>query len=237
MDELLALLGCSTLDEWKNLLFTIAATNGFKNVLFGMVKSKSHSLESAILISDYPKKWRETYHSMQLHHIDPTVKHCLTSALPISWNGSLFSSQPQSAFYEQASSFGLRSGMTFPIHGVNGEFGVLSFVSDSLGKGTAETHHNGLAKMTLIRDYIVESSTKMMSWDIPKAIEPRLTPKELECLKWIAIGKSSWETAQILRCSEATINFHVSNLKVKFGVRSRQQVIVKAIKTGLVIPS
>ncbi|WP_274517650.1 MULTISPECIES: LuxR C-terminal-related transcriptional regulator [unclassified Pseudomonas] len=39
----------------------------------------------------------------------------------------------------------------------------------------------------------------------PKAI--KLTAREKELLQWTAIGKSSWEIAQIVQCTEAGVNY------------------------------
>lgn len=48
-----------------------------------------------------------------------------------------------------------------------------------------------------------------------------LTPKEHVVLHWGSLDKSSREIAQILGCTEATINFHFSNIRRKFNVYSR----------------
>ena len=64
-----------------------------------------------------------------------------------------------------------------------------------------------------------------------------ITRRELECLKWSAAGKSSWEIGQILNCSEATVNFHFSNLRRKFNTSTRQQAVIKAISMGLIHPT
>ncbi|HVW52726.1 MAG TPA: LuxR C-terminal-related transcriptional regulator [Trinickia sp.] len=42
-----------------------------------------------------------------------------------------------------------------------------------------------------------------------KARKPRLTPRELECLKWIAAGKSSWEISHIIGISEHGVLYHI----------------------------
>jgi len=65
----------------------------------------------------------------------------------------------------------------------------------------------------------------------------RLTPRELECLQWSALGKSSWEIAGILRISESAVNFHMANIRQKFQVSSRRQAIAQAIRLGLLRPS
>lgn len=62
---------------------------------------------------------------------------------------------------------------------------------------------------------------------------PRLTQKEQEILGWCAQGKTSAEMAIILNRSETTINFHIANLRVKFGVTSRHAAVLKAIKFGM----
>lgn len=67
----------------------------------------------------------------------------------------------------------------------------------------------------------------------PQPLMPRLTQKEQEILGWCARGKTSAEMAIILNRSETTINFHIANLRVKFGVTSRHAAVLKAIKFGM----
>ena len=67
----------------------------------------------------------------------------------------------------------------------------------------------------------------------PQSLMPRLTQKEQEILGWCALGKTSAEMAIILNRSETTINFHIANLRVKFGVTSRHAAVLKAIKFGM----
>lgn len=60
-----------------------------------------------------------------------------------------------------------------------------------------------------------------------------LTARETDVLHWVAEGKSSWEIGMILSISERTVKFHLSNIYRKFGVTSRAQAIVHAIKMNL----
>ncbi len=60
-----------------------------------------------------------------------------------------------------------------------------------------------------------------------------LTERELTCLQWVAIGKTSWETGRILGLAERTINFHIQNACRKLGVHGRQAAITAAMRTGL----
>lgn len=61
-----------------------------------------------------------------------------------------------------------------------------------------------------------------------------LTAKETQALLWSFQGKTSWEIARIQNCSEATINFHFSNIRRKFAVTSRSAALLKAIESGVI---
>ena len=62
-----------------------------------------------------------------------------------------------------------------------------------------------------------------------------LTAKEHEVLLWAAIGKSVWEIARIQDRSEAAINFHMCNIRRKFGVSTIRAALVLAITQGLIL--
>ena len=60
-----------------------------------------------------------------------------------------------------------------------------------------------------------------------------LSGRELQCLEWVSLGKTSWETASILGLSERTVNFHLRNACRKLNVYGRQAGVVKAMRLGL----
>jgi LuxR family quorum-sensing transcriptional regulator LasR len=233
MAHLTQLLSCEDEAAWRDSLFGLARRQGFDQVLYGVVASRQEKLESAFLQSNYSASWRERYDAEQMHFIDPTVTHCMSSSLPIVWEPDTFSGAGQREFYEEACGHGIRSGITFPIHGPNGEFGLVSFASDSLPDAREATQ--AMAGLALIRDYAFESSLKFLR-RAPEQERPKLTRRELEVLNWVMMGKSSWEISKITNCSEATVNFHMGNVRQKFGVSTRQQALVKAIGMGILTP-
>lgn len=237
IENLLELLNLTTENEWCDALFKLAHEHGFEQTLYGVVPNKNMPLENAFLRSNYSASWRTTYDKEKLHYVDPTVSHCMKSAVPLIWQPQTFELPNQQQLYEEACSYGIRSGITFPIHGPSNEFGVISFVSDTLSdkKFIRELDHS-MAELSLIRDYLFESSLKFFKSTEAVKDEARLTRRELECLKWATAGKSSWEISMILGCSEATVNFHIANIRFKFKVNTRQQAIVKAISMGLILP-
>ncbi|KPA90688.1 MULTISPECIES: helix-turn-helix transcriptional regulator [Pseudomonas] len=79
---------------------------------------------------------------------------------------------------------------------------------------------------------------------LPPVVQPsgdgaphiRLTRKELEVMRWAMLGKSSWEIARILDCTESAVNYHFANIRVKFNVSSRWVALRQAAQMGLVKP-
>jgi DNA-binding NarL/FixJ family response regulator len=61
-----------------------------------------------------------------------------------------------------------------------------------------------------------------------------LTLRETDVLKLIATGFSNKEIARDLGIGEKTVKTHVSNILSKFGVLSRTQAALMAVRMGLV---
>ncbi len=66
------------------------------------------------------------------------------------------------------------------------------------------------------------------------ALTPRLSPREREILTLLVEGQSNTEIAAKLYLSLNTIKTHVRSILNKFGVDTRLQVAVLAVRQGLV---
>jgi two-component system, NarL family, response regulator LiaR len=81
------------------------------------------------------------------------------------------------------------------------------------------------------RTYIDPSASRRV---LEMAAVEDLTPREIEILRHLAMGRSNKEIANELAVSGETVKSHVSNLYAKLGVENRTQAIVKALKRGLI---
>jgi len=234
------LLSYNTVTEWRNQIFRLGSDFGYEKVLLAIFPDCNSPMEAeyAFLLSNYSADWRKNYDEKKLGHVDPTVSHCLMKSTPLIWTPGIFAAEKQRNMYEEACAYGLKSGVTLPIHGARGEFGILCFASDI--DPTQYFHRrvtHSLAEISCFRDYIFESSFKFIKNISPTNEHIRITNRELECLKWSASGKNSWEIGELLNCTEATVNFHFSNIRRKFDTKSRQQAIVRAIRLGIIDPA
>ena len=62
----------------------------------------------------------------------------------------------------------------------------------------------------------------------------RLTPRERDVLRALAVGLSDKEIAQRLHVSKDTVHTHMVNLLAKLGVESRLQALIFAVRHGVV---
>lgn len=81
--------------------------------------------------------------------------------------------------------------------------------------------HEAALRILLPQSYSVESTEK-------------LTPRELECLRWTMEGKTAWEVGRILAISEQTAVRHVNNASHKLNCINKHQAVLKAIQLGLI---
>lgn len=68
----------------------------------------------------------------------------------------------------------------------------------------------------------------------PAPVQSPLTSREIEALTWVARGKSSNDIATLMKVSERTVNFHITNVIRKLGVSTRVQAAIRCALLGLI---
>jgi DNA-binding CsgD family transcriptional regulator len=68
---------------------------------------------------------------------------------------------------------------------------------------------------------------------VPSASTPRLTPREVECLRMLADGESTKRIAYRLGISAKTVQHHVAAARTKLGGRNSVHVVAIAMSAGL----
>ncbi|MGI4936389.1 MAG: autoinducer binding domain-containing protein, partial [Janthinobacterium lividum] len=132
---------------------------GFPTYYFGLMKHRNASFDHAFINTNYSRAWRQRYADEQMHRIDPIVSHCSQNLVPLVWKSRTERSEQHAAFYEWADECGMRSGVSFPMHGLSGEFGIISFV-DVVPERVMD--FATLSALALIRDHAFESALKFL---------------------------------------------------------------------------
>ncbi len=83
------------------------------------------------------------------------------------------------------------------------------------------------------RIYVLLRAIGVQSPAASDGSEPRaLSERQCECMYWIAKGKSSWETAQIMEISESTVNYHIKQALRYFDTNSRTVAAIRCVTAG-----
>jgi len=128
-----------------------------------------------------------------------------------------------------------RAAIVVPVHLPFGQIGAVSFnpldpAMTNLGDLFAR---QGDAFGTYARTFIASYVQVMGS---AQALPPgtRLSKREVECLRWAAIGKTDMEISMIMARSRATVRFHIYNASVKLNAVNRSQTVFKAAQLGYI---
>jgi DNA-binding CsgD family transcriptional regulator len=199
--------------------------------------SSTRSPDDAIFLTNVPTTWTDRYLEQNYQDDDPIIRECLAARLPLKWTERIKSSvrsDREDMVLADALDFGIRRGFTVPIHGPGGEMGIMSLYSDltdaSFMRALQATQHDLHVMSIHFHDAV--QKTLASGESIPKPIP--LTEREVEILRWTAIGKTAWEIGSILKISERTVNFHLQNLMGKLGVHNKTHAAAKAMSFGLI---
>ena len=69
---------------------------------------------------------------------------------------------------------------------------------------------------------------------VAAAAQPKLSPREIECLQWAAAGKSDADIATLVGISPATAHFHIERAKKRLGVKTRVEAVAAGVLHGVV---
>jgi len=61
-----------------------------------------------------------------------------------------------------------------------------------------------------------------------------LSPRELECLTWVSLGKSSSDIGSILNLSSRTVDAYLEKACSKLNVRTRIEAVVAAMQLRII---
>jgi len=225
-----------SIDEITDICRFHSQQLGFDNFIYALRIPTQFSESRIVMIKGYPDEWLSHYFENAFYDNDPVIDYCSKALVPIQWhNLRIKENSLGGRVMNEAAEFGLKTGLSMPVHSPQGEFGIFSLSVDSrLIAAQAVTAH-ALPYVQLMAGYLHEALRRVI--DLSNKVEKALlTEREKECLRLAADGKTSWEIGRLLNLSERTANFHLNNAMVKLDVSNRQHAVAKSILQGLINP-
>ncbi len=210
---------------------------GFDSFVYALRIPTHFSESRVVMVKGYPDAWLERYFERSYFKHDPVLKYCSQHIVPVRWSDlNLAENAASELFMREASEFGLRAGISMPVHSPHGELGILSMAVDRKLVAAREITQQAMPYVQLLAGYLHEAVRRVFDLTAQEA-KPALSLREHECLRWAADGKSSWEIAQLLNVTERTVNFHLNNTMTKLDVCNRQHAVAKGTLLGLISPN
>ncbi|WP_397451282.1 autoinducer binding domain-containing protein [Pseudomonas sp. NA-150] len=202
---------------------------GFDYCSFGIRTQLSMPRPRLIMHSNYPDQWQAEYQAQHYLDIDPSVKRCHCSVLPVLWSDELFADTPE--FWEHARSYGLRQGWAQSTHDSRGVESMLTLARSHEVISSVEYFEKAAQILWLCNLLHALMAERLLSEVTPVQRAP-LSNRETEVLKWSAEGKTAEDIGTILNLKERTINFHIGNAIRKTGATNKTSAVVQAILSG-----
>lgn len=219
-----------------DLLSAFALNLGCKWMAYGPLKTGRKVLKSIRCDSEeilnYPDEWQERCLEKGYDRIAPIINESRMRAGPFRWSDvytDASTSEYERRIFDEAATFGLRSGVTVPLRGRDGSFAIMSFAQHC----EREFQNRTIAYLYHAAIHFHLGAAKMADSNLTEKV-PDLSQRERECILWVARGKSSWDIGSIMRISENTVNFHIKNLMRKLDTSSRTVAAMKAISLGII---
>ncbi|MER8473978.1 LuxR family transcriptional regulator [Mesorhizobium sp. M1328] len=181
---------------------------------------------------NYPDEWQERYFEMSYDRIDPIIKTSRKRAGAFRWSevyNDASTTEDERRVFDEAATFGLRSGISVSLHGPDSNFAIMSFAQPR----DREFQNRVVTYLELAAFHFHLRVAKFANVNGCEEA-PDLSPREKECILWTARGKSSWEIGQILGISVNTVNFHIKNVMRKMDTASRTVAAIKAVNFGII---
>ncbi|WP_274425570.1 helix-turn-helix transcriptional regulator [Chelativorans sp. YIM 93263] len=203
------------------------ARYGFTSFLVSGLPAQRERLEPHILLNGWPTGWFEHYTAMNHYRHDPCVRHCFSTIEPFAWDempARLLEEPEARVVMEEAAEFGLAEGLCIPLHDVYGSR-VITVAGQHLDVAPSARR---MVHLTSLYAYgAAERAIRKPTYY--KGVS-RLTERERDVMRWTAEGKTFWEIGKILGISEATVNDHMRNIRVKLGTRNTTHSLAEALR-------
>lgn len=187
------------------------------------------------LISTYPRAWTDRYFANGYEKIDPVVTRARSERALFQWHGQVTETTgtpAQRRFFDEAMTFGIKTGVTVPIWGGFGSFAAFTVASEEDGPSFHKHISKASDLLQLTGLYYHTHVTAKLVAPAQKIIESPLTQRERQCLAWVARGKTKAETAAIMGVTTRTVVFHIENARRKLGAASMSHALALALRCG-----
>lgn len=190
--------------------------------------------DSPVLKTTYPSAWIRRYLTHNYLSIDPVVERGYTNPRPFYWDELELNSPVELDFFEDALRHGVGpSGLCIPI---TDNMKTRAIFTISSGHEPCQWRAISDPKLPFLMYLAYYLHQNMVSSRGPLNCDaPGLSPRETECLFWVAKGKDTCSIGVILGLSEHTVRDYLKSARHKLGCSNLAHAVHKATLAGILL--
>ena len=183
-----------------------------------------------VLLDAWPRAWSERYFSGGYLYRDPTIRLVRAGVPSFMW-GEIdtfgVTAPPEKAVMSEAAQFKLRQGFTISLSTVKRQAIGFSFAGERL-----ELDDYQRLTLELVSAYAVGSAIVLIEHGDNHDI--RLSPRQLDVLRWASEGLKVEEIADRLSISTHTADMHLRIVRERLGVSNTIHAVAEAFRRGII---
>jgi DNA-binding CsgD family transcriptional regulator len=186
-------------------------------------------------IIEWPDDWRNYYMRSRLFEFDPTVDRLSRHRTPFTWTELRRERRLDNAGLEafrQAARYGWREGLVVPVDRGGSFCGLVSLV----GRSPRFPAHERL-QLCLMSECLLGRLRALGPPDKYPVPPSGLSPREVEAVRHVALGRTDAEIAAALKISRTTAHQYVETARRRLNARTRAHLAAKAVTLGLATSS
>lgn len=222
---------CADLQRLGELLGDAATELGFDYFALVHHAALSGLRPELVRMHNYPDRWLAEL--LECRHSDHDPVHLASRRTNIGFLWRELSSlvrldRTHARILARSRHHGLGEGFTIPAN-IPGEPPASCSFAVRAGCGVPESR---LRCAEVVGAHALNAARRLCP--ATRAPPPRLSRREVECLRLVAIGKTDWEIARIIGISRETARQYVKRARAAYQVVSRTQLAVHGLRDGLI---
>lgn len=220
-----------TLEELNAAVRALREALDVQHIIYHSVNSTGEQYAALT----YSAEWVERYLEQDYSRIDPVVQGCYRRFQPVDWRRLDWSGKAQKEFLGEAADAGVgNQGYSVPIRGPSGQFAMFT-VSHKASDATWEKFTRETKQDLILAAHFVNQKALEIERGTDKIEVTRLSPRETDTLRLLAMGFSRAQAADALTISEHTLRAYIESARFKLGALNTTHAVARAMTNGQII--
>lgn len=225
---------CKTPDQVGDLYRKEVARHGYtSSACRAFVPTGAGARSSVLLFRNWTKEWAELSDQKGFTANSFVIIEARRRMSPFTWRDvpkARRLSAGEQEVWDTVVAWGWNNGFVLPLHGPGGYFATVSMASPERDLDLGDDNRSHLQMIATLAH---ERCRVLANLASAESQFVTMSARELECLRWVAAGKTDWEIGVILSISATTVKSHVNGARAKLGARTRAQAVAQLVLSGL----